>query len=148
MIYYDTKITKDFIEHRDRLAADLPGENRTFRADFEWPEWYLGKIIPEESGHTRFDGFSYDTTNANGTNEFKYLQTTGLVHIGPYTQEQIFDNYILWNWNKPVYTLSEGDIVSFKIIKTLLREYVNPRIVDLKFNYNEYDKKYGWGIHG
>ena len=142
MIYHNTKVTKDFIEHRDELASNLSGDNTVFRADFEWPEWYLGKIIPEESGHIRFNGFEYDTTNENGTNEFKYKGKSGLVHISNYTQSCIFDNYILWNWYKPVWTLSEGDVVTFKIIRTLLREYVNKRIVDLKFDYNEYIKEF------
>jgi hypothetical protein len=80
--YKQTTVTKEFIQHRDKLADDLKGENTTFRADFEWPEWYLGKVIPTLSLHERFYGYSYDTTHPDyGRCEFKYLPKTRL--LGP-----------------------------------------------------------------
>jgi hypothetical protein len=137
--YKQTTVTKEFIQHRDKLADDLKGENTTFRADFEWPEWYLGKVIPTLSLHERFYGYSYDTTHPDyGRCEFKYLPKTGLVHIGLYTQRQQFDNYIFWNWEKRFNHLSEGDIIDFDIIDVVKRDFVNKNIDNIKFDYNKH----------
>lgn len=139
MKYTNTKITSDFIKHRDKLASDLDGENTTFRADFEWPEWYLGKVIPEESLHERFYGYSYDTTHPTfGKCEFKYLPKSGLVHIGLYTQRQQFDSYIFWNWTKKFGTFEEGNTVDFELIDVVSRDFVNKKIDYVKFDYNKH----------
>lgn len=151
MIYTNTIVTADFIKHRDDLAYALNGENTTFRADFEWPEWYLGKVIPKESLHERFYGYSYDTTHPElGKCEFKYLAKTGLVHIGLYTQRQQFDSYIFWNWEKQLHCpnktksfshLSEGDIIDFELIDVVSRDFVNRNIENTTFNYNKHVQK-------
>lgn len=139
MKYKNTKITSEFIKHRDKLASDLSGENTTFRADFEWPEWYLGKVIPEESLHERFYGYSYDTTHPNfGKCEFKYLPKSGLVHIGLYTQRQQFDSYIFWNWTKKFGTFEEGNTIDFELIDVVSRDFVNKKIDYIKFDYNKH----------
>lgn len=139
MIYKQTKVTAEFIEHRDKLASNLSGENTTFRADFEWPEWYLGKVIPKESLHERFYGYSYDTTHPQfGKCEFKYLAKTGKVHIGLYTQRQQFDSFIFWNWEKKFGTLSEGDLIDFELIDVVSRDFVLPLIEYTSFNYNKH----------
>ena len=79
MKFESTIVGKEFIEHRDKLASDLKGENTTFRADFEWPEWWMGYYIPEITGHKLCHHYSYDTTHPEwGKCEFKYLPKNGL----------------------------------------------------------------------
>lgn len=143
MKFESTIVGKEFIKHRDKLASDLKGENTTFRADFEWPEWWMGYYIPEVTGHKLCHHYSYDTSHPEwGKCEFKYLPKNGFIKIGLYTQRQQFDNFIFWNWNKPVHILEEGTILDFEISDVIDREFVLKAMKEDqaydRFNYNKH----------
>ena len=143
MKFESTIVGKEFIEHRDKLASDLKGENTTFRADFEWPEWWMGYYIPEITGHKLCHHYSYDTTHPEwGKCEFKYLPKNGFIKIGLYTQRQQFDQFIFWNWKKPVHILEEGTILDFEITDVIDREFVLKAMKEDqsydRFNYNKH----------
>lgn len=145
MKFENTIVGKEFIQHRDKLAQDLDGENTTFRADFEWPEWWMGYYLSEVTKHKRYSGYGYDTTHPEwGKCEFKYLPKTGFVKISLYTQRQQFDNFIFWNWVKPIQILEEGTQLDFEIISVVDRDLV---LADMKedqahdrYNYNKFNK--------
>lgn len=155
--YTNTIVGPEFIKHRDEFAQDLYKSdmnkygkadinNTKSRADFEWPEWWMGYYMTEITGHKRYNLMSYDTTHAVcGRCEFKYMKKTGFVTIGLYTQRQQFDNFIFWDWNKQFNShLQEGQIVDFQLIAFVNRDEV---LRDMKedqaydqYNYNKFNK--------
>ena len=87
--------------------------------------------------------YSYDTTHPEwGKCEFKYLPKNGFIKIGLYTQRQQFDQFIFWNWKKPVHILEEGTILDFEITDVIDREFVLKAMKEDqsydRFNYNKH----------
>ena len=136
MKYTNTLVTARFIQHRNAFAANLVisdakkgvktsvAEARR-RADFEWPEYYCGVEISKESGHKIHLQNEYDTTHTLWKRcEFKYRNVKELVTIGRFTQQQKFDNFVIWDWKKTVNNLSQGDVIDFKIVDVIDRDVV------------------------
>ena len=105
----------------------------------------MGYYMSEITNHTLYSGYGYDTTHPEwGKCEFKYFPKNGFIKIGLYTQRQQFDNFIFWNWQKPVQILEEGTVLDFEIVSVVNRDEV---LKDMKedeaydrYNYYKFNK--------
>jgi hypothetical protein len=124
-------VTKDFIEHRNKIAKKYNDNGRDefqklMNCDCEFLEYNL--VRDETSGHVSANRPQYDTIHTElGRCEFKCINKSNRVTIGDFTVLQEFDNFIFWKFISPHETiLREGDVVECEI------SYVIPRVQGLK----------------
>jgi len=125
---YKTKVSKDFIQRRDKKIADAlknpknkgkSKEDFYYRWDAELPEHHQSAI---DNLQELYEGFEYDTTHRILKNlDYKQNSKSG-VHVSDYIQEQIAKNnvqyLVIWEWmpHNLHRVLKEDSVVEYKII--------------------------------
>ena len=124
---YKGKVTKDFIDHRNKMVAnDSRAESDEWKErqwDFEFPEYHQCSI--PSSGHKIYEGYEADTEHDFfGRCDFKHVNRFNEFTISTYIHEAMekgkIDHIIPWKfaphpslWAK---TLQEGDVVKYEIL--------------------------------
>lgn len=128
---YTFTVTKEFIEHRDRIAKKYNSRGRSdhrmlMNCEAEFLEFNL--VRDQSSGHSPSGTPKFDTFHTeHGRCEFKCINESNRVTVGGFTIQQDFDNFIFWKFlNRPEHLMKEGDVVECEI------QYVIPRIEGLK----------------
>lgn len=125
---YKAKVTKDFIESRNKkIAGALKNpknagkkeEDFYYRWDAELPEYHQSII---DDLQELYEGFEYDTTHQILKNlDYKQDSYAG-VHVSDYIQEQIDEGNIqylvIWKWlpNNKHHVLIEESVVEYEIV--------------------------------
>ena len=145
---YKAKVTKEFIDHRNTLAAALHKKEYwikdrhpfLLRADHEMPEWHTPEF------KTLKEAFGLDAVHEkHGVTDFKHIhRPSGNASISLWAQKQEFDNYVFWDWtlNDKYFDklpLETGDEVSWEIIDIVPKSSVEKAIVNqTQYNYNDH----------
>lgn len=115
---YKGKVTKEFIEQRDRKVSADKNKNPEFRWDCEFVEHHQAAV---DRAQTLYEGYEYDTLHRDlGRLDYKIYSKAG-VHISEYIQKQvnkgIIDYFAIWSWAKPWEgPLEEGQVVEYDIL--------------------------------
>lgn len=141
---YKANVDQEFYTMlKQKIAEDTRDHvDARIQWSFEFPEWALSKI--PSSGHTRYEGFEYDTDHEFfGKCDFKYHNKDRVLRLTPYVYENIkkgnIDTFITWKWleRNPREPLELGETVKFELIM-----YINAETVYNSAEYNEERQRY------
>lgn len=149
MMKFKGKVTKEFIDRRNKLVAeddrdqDIEWKERQW--DFEFPEHHQCSI--GNSGHSIYEGYEADTVHEFfGKCDFKHVNRFDKIHISPYIRKHIekgnIDHIVAWKFSPHPslwhHSLEEGDIVEYEILDYIPADKVLELLDDRMFDYDKY----------
>lgn len=138
------KVTKEFIEKRNRHVANDSNPNPYFRWDSEWPENHQAAV---DRFQTLYEGMEYDTTHDHlGNLDYKLYAKAG-VHISPYIEKKaragLIDYFVVWSWAKPWNgPLEEGQTVEYDILGHVDAQSALKNLREVKDRYGNIKKRF------